>query len=78
MIGNRVSHSILFHPRRTVAGVEEGVLFAPRFAMDGLLPCVATDVGDAPQPDDPVMGVRVDINHTPCGVRASIRVTEDA
>lgn len=32
-----------FHHRRTIKQVEEGALLAPRFANDGLIPCVTTD-----------------------------------
>jgi phosphoribosyl-AMP cyclohydrolase len=46
MTDEHLSRSPLFHPRRTVAEVEEGCVLAPRFPMDGLLPCVATDAGD--------------------------------
>lgn len=35
----------LFHPRRSVAEVEEGARLAPKFGADGLMPCVATDAG---------------------------------
>ncbi|WP_026352581.1 phosphoribosyl-AMP cyclohydrolase [Yoonia vestfoldensis] len=46
MATERNLHDPVFHPRRTVVGVEEGSLLAPRFPMDGLMPCVTTDAGD--------------------------------
>ena len=46
MATERNLHVPVFHPRRTVVGVEEGSLLAPRFPMDGLMPCVTTDAGD--------------------------------
>lgn len=33
----------LFHPRITVADVEEGVALAPKFDAQGCIPCVTTD-----------------------------------
>jgi len=39
-------HDPIFHPRRTIVGVEESSLLAPCFPMDGLMPCVTTDAGD--------------------------------
>ena len=32
-----------FHPRRSVEQVEEGVELAPKFGVDGLMPCVTSD-----------------------------------
>ncbi|MFN6978515.1 MAG: phosphoribosyl-AMP cyclohydrolase, partial [Gemmobacter sp.] len=34
---------IALHPRRTVEEVEEGAILAPKFSVDGLMPCVTTD-----------------------------------
>lgn len=34
---------IQLHPRRSVAEVEEGMILAPKFGADGLIPCVTTD-----------------------------------
>jgi phosphoribosyl-AMP cyclohydrolase len=34
---------VAFHPRRSVAEVEEGCTLAPKFGSDGLMPCVTTD-----------------------------------
>jgi len=33
----------VFHDRRSVEQVEEGVELAPKFGADGLLPCITTD-----------------------------------
>jgi phosphoribosyl-AMP cyclohydrolase len=38
--------TVTFAPRLSVLDVEEGKALAPRFAMDGLMPCVTTDAGD--------------------------------
>jgi phosphoribosyl-AMP cyclohydrolase len=38
--------TVTFAPRLSVLDVEEGQTLAPRFPMDGLMPCVATDAGD--------------------------------
>lgn len=38
--------TVTFAPRLSVLDVEEGQAFAPRFPMDGLMPCVTTDAGD--------------------------------
>jgi phosphoribosyl-AMP cyclohydrolase len=46
MTNEHLSRSPLFHPRSAVEEVEEGCVLAPRFPMDGLLPCVTTDAGD--------------------------------
>lgn len=35
--------AIAFHPRSSVAEVEEGTRLAPKFGPDGLIPCVTTD-----------------------------------
>jgi len=35
--------SISFHPRQSVEQVEEGCVLAPKFGVDGLVPCVTTD-----------------------------------
>ena len=32
-----------FHPRRSVEQIEEGIELAPKFGVDGLLPCVTSD-----------------------------------
>ncbi|MGF6873516.1 phosphoribosyl-AMP cyclohydrolase [Paraburkholderia sp. MM5477-R1] len=37
--------SLQFAPRTTVAEVEEGRSFSPRFGPDGLIPCVVSDAG---------------------------------
>lgn len=56
MMKEQLSHMPLFHPRRSVAEVEDGFVLAPRFSVDGLLPWVTTDArgdvvyGDAPNP----------------------------
>lgn len=34
-----------FHPRLSVAEVEEGSNLAPKFAENGLMPCITTDLG---------------------------------
>jgi phosphoribosyl-AMP cyclohydrolase len=34
---------VTFHPRHTVEEVEQGLLLAPKFGRDGLIPCVTTD-----------------------------------
>lgn len=34
-----------FHPRVSVEEVEEGSNLAPKFAEDGLMPCITTDAG---------------------------------
>ncbi|MBN3846547.1 MULTISPECIES: phosphoribosyl-AMP cyclohydrolase [Burkholderiaceae] len=36
-----------FAPRTSVAEVEEGDSFAPKFGPDGLIPCVVSDAGSA-------------------------------
>jgi phosphoribosyl-AMP cyclohydrolase len=35
----------VFHPRTSVAEVEEGTLLAPKFDEHGLIPCITTDYG---------------------------------
>jgi phosphoribosyl-AMP cyclohydrolase len=38
--------TVTFGPRLSVFDVDEGQTLAPRFPMDGLMPCVTTDAGD--------------------------------
>jgi len=40
------SMTVTFASRISVQDVEEGHSLAPRFPMDGLMPCVTTDAGD--------------------------------
>jgi phosphoribosyl-AMP cyclohydrolase len=44
--GKQPPMTVTFAQRISVQDVEEGQTLAPRFAMDGLMPCVTTDAGD--------------------------------